>query len=108
MGLDARDIDSDKLDGLPEYLRTCGMEVTVSDAKASHARSPHLLRVKKLHCSRNGATIVLYLETVLTSPNISRIYIPCLWSWWPPAARRRQRLERDVTHLLEEYGARRL
>lgn len=108
MGLDARDINSDKLDGLPEHLRTFGLEVAVSDAEASHARSPHLLSVQKVQCSRNGETIVLYLETNLTSPSTSRIYIPNLWSWWPPAARRRQRLQRDVTQLLEECGARRL
>ena len=108
MGLDARDIKSEKLDGLPAYLRTFGMDVAVSNAEASHARSPHLLSVQKVQCTRHGVTIVLYLETNLTSPSTSRIYIPNLWSWWPPTASRRRRLQRDVTQVLEGYGARRL
>jgi hypothetical protein len=102
MGLDIRDVPRAAVDDLPDLLRSAGFEVVVG-------RKPHGLPgvvTSVVSCRRGEDVQNLIWHEEPSELSACRVYIPNAWGWRASTRRRRQRLQIDVTTVIEQAGGR--
>src|SRR4051812_4030645 len=114
MGPDFRVISKSTVEDLPSRLRQAGFDVTVQQKNLS-AGSVEV----RAECRRGDDVQIvewgLYSDTFLRrynrEPNADwdeskecDVLIWNAWSWWPSTFRRRRRLQKDVTAVIEQAG----
>jgi hypothetical protein len=104
MGLDVRNIPRLAGDNLPDRLRNAGFDVEVIRKPASQLPAGTITIV---NCRRGEDVQFLIWGPDFDNPNEYQIQIANAWSWWPSVHKRRDRLQRDVTAIIEQSGGHR-
>ena len=101
MGRDARDIPRAGAEGLPDRLRDAGFDVRVT--RETLRQFPDIV-VTHVSCRRGEDVQTFLCEPAPGKPDECRITIFNAWSWWRSVQARRNRLQADVTTIIEQSG----
>ncbi|MDB5336219.1 MAG: hypothetical protein JWN70_1838 [Planctomycetaceae bacterium] len=99
MGIDERDMLDADVEVLPDRLRAAGFEIAVSCEPYPGFLDLIVVDVR----SADGKDTQSFV-CIQEQPGQRKIYIANAWSWWPAVQNRRQKLQDDVTAVIDQSG----